>query len=116
MHITHLSPKYQAMRDYPCIPSASSLWCTSKCDRVLLEIPTAMLGCDMLMATEFAALSTGPSKYAPGTSVANRVVRGLRRGNCVYADIPRFDAWARNSSSLQEGIQEAALPVVLAAF
>ena len=87
-----------------------------ECDRVLLEIPTAMLGRDMLMATEFAALSTGSSEYAPGTSVSNRVVRWLRRGNRVYADVPRFDAWARNAPSLQEGIQEAALPTVLAAL
>jgi len=87
-----------------------------ECDRVLLEIPAAMLGRDMLLATEFAALSTGSSEYAPGTSVANRVVRWLRRGNRVYVDIPRFDAWARNAPSLQEGIQEAALPTVLAAL
>src|SRR5215831_14886487 len=87
-----------------------------ECERVLLEIPTAMLGRDMLMATEFAALSTGTSEYAPGTSVSNRVVRWLRRGNRVYADIPRFDAWARNAPSLQEGILEAALPTVLAAL
>jgi hypothetical protein len=87
-----------------------------ECERVLLEIPTALFGKDMLMSTEFAALSTGSSEYAPGTSVANRVVRWLRRGNRVYADVPRFDAWARNAPSLQEGIQEAALPIVLAAF
>jgi hypothetical protein len=87
-----------------------------ECERVLLEIPTAMLGRDMLIATEFAALSTGSSEYAPGTSVSNRVVRWLRRGNRVYADMPRFDAWARNAPSLQEGILEAALPTVLAAL
>ena len=54
-----------------------------ECERVLLEIPTAMLDRDMLLSTEFAALSTGSSEYAPGTSVNNVVVRWLRRGNRV---------------------------------
>jgi hypothetical protein len=87
-----------------------------ECERVLLEIPSAMLGRDMLLSTEFAALSTGSSEYAPGTSVSNVVVRWLRRGNRVYVDLPRFDAWARNAPGLTEGIREAALPMVLAAL
>ena len=87
-----------------------------ECERVLLEIPTAMLDRDMLLSTEFAALSTGSSEYAPGTSVNNVVVRWLRRGNRVYVDVPRFDAWARNAPGLTEGIREAALPTVLAAL
>src|SRR5215831_11248646 len=87
-----------------------------ECDHVLLEVPAAMLGRDMLLSTEFAALSTGSSEYAPGTSVANRVVRWLRRGSRMYLDTPRLDAWASNSPSLQEGIQEASLPTVLGVF
>lgn len=51
------------------------------CDRVLLEVPPAMLGRDMLLSTEFAALSTGTSEFAPGTSVANRLIRWKQRGN-----------------------------------
>ena len=86
------------------------------CDRVLLEIPTAMLGRDMLASTEFAGLSTGSSEYAPGTSVANRVIRWQQRGTRLYAELPRFDAWAKDSPDLQVGIEAAALPTVLGAF
>jgi hypothetical protein len=86
------------------------------CDRVLLEIPPAMLGRDMLASTEFAGLSTGSSEYAPGTSVANRVIRWRQRGSRLYAELPRFDAWAKDSPDLQVGIEAAALPTVLGAF
>ena len=86
------------------------------CDRVLLEIPPAMLGRDMLVSTEFAGLSTGSSEFAPGTSVANRVIRWRQRGSRLYAELPRFDAWAKDSPDLQVGIEAAALPTVLGAF
>ena len=36
------------------------------CDHVLYEIPLAMLDRDMLLNTEFAALSAGTEKLAPG--------------------------------------------------
>jgi len=86
------------------------------CDRVLVEIPPAMMGRDMLVSTEFAALSTGSSEFAPGTSLISRVVRWQQRGHRVYLEIPRFDAWAKDSPSLQAGIEAVALPNVLAAF
>ena len=36
------------------------------CDHVLFELPAAMLDRDMLLNTEFAALSTGSDYVAPG--------------------------------------------------
>lgn len=86
------------------------------CDRVLLEIPPAVLGRDILVSTEFAALSTGSSEFAPGTSVSNRVVRWRQRGYRLYAELPRYDAWAKDSPNLRVGIEEAALPTLLGAF
>jgi len=85
------------------------------CDRVLLEIPPAMMGRDMLVSTEFAGLSTGTSEFAPGTSVANRLIRWKHRGNRVYIEVPRYDSWVKDSS-LQVGVEAAALPTVLGAF
>jgi hypothetical protein len=40
------------------------------CDHVMFEIPAAMLNRDMLVNTEFAALSTGSDFVAPGSSSA----------------------------------------------
>ncbi len=56
------------------------------CDHVLYEIPLNMLDRDMLLNTEFAALSAGTEKLAPGAVVENRVVRWTRRGNKVYLE------------------------------
>ena len=53
------------------------------CSDVLLEIPASMLGRSILVYTEFAALSTGGSEYAPGSAIDSRVVRWLRFGNKV---------------------------------
>ena len=53
------------------------------CSDVLLEIPAPMLGRSILVYTEFAALSTGGSEYAPGSAIDSRVVRWLRVGSKV---------------------------------
>lgn len=53
------------------------------CDHLLLEIPDRMYNRDMLLNTEFAALSGSSIFIAPGTVVDNRVVRWVRRGNKV---------------------------------
>src|SRR5436190_24058406 len=49
------------------------------CDRVIFEIPPAGFDRDILVNTEFAALSTGSDFVAPGSLVDNRVVRLIRR-------------------------------------
>jgi hypothetical protein len=86
------------------------------CDHVLWEIPLKMLGRDMLVNTEFAALSTGSDYVAPGSVVDSRVVRWVRRGNKVYLENVRYEMWAPNMANLQRGVEEASLRTVLRAF
>ncbi|MEO8631345.1 MAG: zinc-dependent metalloprotease, partial [Betaproteobacteria bacterium] len=86
------------------------------CDHVLFEIPLKMLDRDMLLNTEFAALSTGSDFVAPGSVVDTRVVRWVRRGNKVYLETVRYEMWAPNMPSLQRGVEEASLRTVIRAF
>jgi hypothetical protein len=86
------------------------------CDHVLYEIPPAMLDRDMLLNTEFAALSAGTEKLAPGAVVENRLVRWTRRGNKVYLEGVTYEMRAENMSSLQRGVEAASLRPVIKAF
>ena len=60
--------------------------------------------------TEFAALSTGGSEYAPGSAVDSRVVRWLRVGSKVALITVNFDSWAGESSALQQGVEAFRCP------
>src|SRR5690349_4381936 len=86
------------------------------CDHVLWEIPPKMLERDMLVNTEFAALSTGSDYVAPGSVIDSRVVRWVRRGNKVYLEDVRYEMWAPNMPSLQRGVEQASLRTVIRAF
>src|SRR3954471_24580505 len=86
------------------------------CDHVMFEIPVNMLNRDMLVNTEFAALSTGSDYVAPGSVVDNRVIRWVRRGNKVYLENVRYEMWAHDMNSLQRGIESASLRTVIKAF
>jgi len=86
------------------------------CDHVLYEIPPTMLDRDMLLNTEFAALSAGTEKLAPGAVVENRVVRWTRRGNKVYLEAVQYEIRAENMPSLQRGVEAATLRPVIKAF
>ena len=86
------------------------------CDHVMFEIPDKMLNRDMLVNTEFAALSTGSDFVAPGSVVDNRVIRWVRRGNKLYLENVRYEMWAQNMSSLQRGVESASLRTVIKAF
>ena len=86
------------------------------CDHVLFEIPLAMLERDMLVNTEFAALSTGSDYVAPGSVVDSRVVRWVRRGNKVYLENVRYEMWAPTMTNLQRGVEDASLRTVIKAF
>ncbi len=86
------------------------------CDHVMFEIPAAMLNRDMLVNTEFAALSTGSDFVAPGSVVDNRVIRWVRRGNKLYLENVRYEMWAQNMTSLQRGVESASLRTVIKAF
>ena len=86
------------------------------CERVMFEIPQAMLNRDILANTEFAALSSGIDFVAPGSAVDNRVIRLVRAGNKVYLENVRYEIWARQGSNLQRGVEAASLRTVLRAF
>ena len=87
------------------------------CDRVMFEIPPAMLNRDILANTEFAALSAGSDFVAPGSAVDNRVIRLVRLGNKVYLEDVRYEIWARAAqTNLQRGVEAASLRTVLRAF
>ena len=86
------------------------------CDRVLFEVPPAALGRDILINTEFAALSTGTDFVAPGSVVDNRVVRFIRRGNKLYLEDVRYELWAPQQTNLQRGVEAATLRTVIRTF
>ena len=86
------------------------------CDRVLFEVPAGAFGRDILINTEFAALSTGTDFVAPGSVVDNRVVRFIRRGNKVYLEDVRYELWARQQPNLQRGVEAASLRTVIKTF
>jgi hypothetical protein len=81
----------QASNMAPCAPNATHdvqtlegfLVVRVECSDVLLEIPVPMLNRSILLYTEFAALSTGGSEYAPGSAINSRIVRWARFGNKV---------------------------------
>ena len=86
------------------------------CSNVLLEIPAPMLNRSILVYTEFAALSTGGSEYAPGSAIDSRVVRWVRIGSKVALMTANYDNWAGESSALQRGVDAVSLPSVVAVF
>ncbi len=86
------------------------------CDHALVEIPPAMLNRDLLVNTEFAALSTGSDYVAPGSVVENRVIHMVRRGNKIYLEDVRYEMWAQNIPNLQRGVDSAQLHTVLREF
>jgi len=86
------------------------------CDHVLFEIPPEMLERDILLNTEFAALSTGTDYVAPGSVVDSRVVQWVRRGNKVYLETVRYEMWAPNMPNLQRGVEQASLHTVIKTF
>ena len=108
----------------PCAPNAAQETSTLEsflivhvvCSDVLLEIPAPMLGRSILVYTEFAALSTGGSEYAPGSAIDSRVVRWRRFGNKVALMTVNYDNWAGESSALQRGVEAVSLPTVIEVF
>jgi hypothetical protein len=86
------------------------------CDHVLFEIPKHLLNRDMLVNTEFAALSTGTDYVAPGSVADSRVVRWVQRGSKIYLETVKYEMWAENASGLQRGVEAASLRTVLKAF
>lgn len=86
------------------------------CDRVIFEIPPAGLNRDILVNTEFAALSTGTDFVAPGSVVDNRVVRLIRRGSKIHLEDVRYEILAQQQPNLQRGVEAASLRTVIRVF
>jgi hypothetical protein len=86
------------------------------CDRVIFEIPPAGLNRDILVNTEFAALSTGTDFVAPGSVVDNRVVRLIRRGSKIHLEDVRYEILAQKQPDLQRGVEAASLRTVIRVF
>ncbi len=86
------------------------------CDRVIFEIPLGGLNRDILVNTEFAALSTGTDFVAPGSVVDNRVVRLIRLGNKIFLEDVRYEILAREQPNLQRGVEAASLRTVIRVF
>jgi hypothetical protein len=86
------------------------------CDRVLVEIPPALLGREMLANTEFAAVSDRADEVAPGSLAQSTLVQWVRRGDKVYFERVRFERWTRERGNLEQGIDRVSLPVVLKVF
>jgi len=86
------------------------------CDRVIFEIPLRGLNRDLLVNTEFAALSTGSDFVAPGSVVDNRVVRLIRLGNKIFLEDVRYQILAREQPNLQRGVEAASLRTVIRVF
>jgi hypothetical protein len=86
------------------------------CDRVIFEIPLRGLNRDILVNTEFAALSTGSDFVAPGSVVDNRVVRLIRLGNKIYLEDVRYEILARKQPNLQRGVEANSLRTVIRVF
>jgi len=86
------------------------------CDRVIFEIPPHGLNRDLLVNTEFAALSTGSDFVAPGSVVDNRVVRLIRLGNKIYLEDVRYEILSREQPNIQRGVEAASLRTVIRVF
>ena len=86
------------------------------CDRVIFEIPPAGFNRDLLVNTEFAALSTGTDFVAPGSLVDNRVVRLIRRGSKIQLEDVRYEILAQTQPNLQRGVEAASLRTVIRVF
>jgi hypothetical protein len=86
------------------------------CDRVIFEIPLRGLNRDLLVNTEFAALSTGSDYVAPGSLVDNRVVRLIRLGNKIFLEDVRYEILAQEQPNLQRGVEAASLRTVIRVF
>jgi hypothetical protein len=87
-----------------------------RCERVLVEIPSVLMGRDMLLNTEFAGLSAGSDYVAPGMVADSRVVRWVHRGGRVHLETLSYEMRIDRSRGLERGSREAWLPNIVRTF
>ena len=83
-------------------------------DKILYEIPVAMLNRPMLWSTEVAELPAGLG-YG-GTAVGDKVVRWTRRNNKVYLRIVDTTLRADEQGAIQTAIAAASVEPIMMAF
>ena len=71
---------------------------------------------DMLLNTEFAALSGSSEFIAPGTLVDNRVVRFVRRGNKVQLVGVNYEIASARAPGIERSVEASSLPTILKVF
>ena len=86
------------------------------CDRLLVEIPPSVYRRELLLNTEFAAVSGGAGVVAPGTVVDNRVVRLVRRGNRIHLEELRYEITSEREAGIERAIEQTTLPGLLRSF
>src|SRR5258708_32723840 len=86
------------------------------CDHLLLEIPDSVYERDLLVSTEFAAISGGSDLIAPGTLVSNRIVRLMRRGNRVNLEAGKYDIASEREQGICRAVAANSLPTLLQRF
>ncbi len=86
------------------------------CDHLLFEIPEKLYNRDMLLNTEFAALSGGSDFIAPGTLVDNRVVRWIKRGNKVNLVVVKYEIAANRAAGIERAVEANSLPSLVKVF
>jgi len=77
------------------------------CERVSFEIPSVLMGGDMLLNTEFAGLSAGSDYVAPGMVADSRVVRWVHRGARVHLETLSYEMRVDRSRGLRERPSQA---------
>ena len=83
-------------------------------DRILYEIPAAMLNKPMLWSTEVAELPAGLG-YG-GTAVGDKVVRFTRRNNKIYLRVVDTTLRADEPGAIQTAIAAASVEPIMMAF
>ena len=86
------------------------------CDRLLFEIPPAMLDREMLVYTEFSRVWATDSDIVPGTVADKRMMRWHRRGNSVHLEVNDLQMRVGNLSALERGMQASQLPYLVHRF
>jgi hypothetical protein len=103
--------------DDPIVTSTGLLTAHLVCDHLLFELPETIYGRDLLLNTEFAAISGGSNFIAPGTVVDNRVVRFVRRGNNkVDLVMVTFEISSGRSAGLHRAVEANSLPTKLRSY
>jgi hypothetical protein len=86
------------------------------CDRLLVEIPPSVYRRELLLNTEFAAVSGGAGVVAPGTVVDNRVVRLVRRGNRIHLEELTYEITSEREAGIERAVEQTTLPGLLRSF